>query len=186
MKTSVIRLAIVLLLFAPVLLTAQSPADKIFEKYAGQEGFTTVNISKEMFQMLQQMGSGNAKDTNMVEMKKMMDQLNGLKVLTFSFDSTKISKAVGIYNEFAGAFPASSYKELMTINEGREYVKFMTRQDGSGKISEMVMLMKDKTEVALLSLTGTIDLSTVSKLSKNMNIHGMENLQKMKGHMDKK
>jgi hypothetical protein len=41
------------------------------------------------------------------------------------------------------------------------------------------MLMKDKTEVAVLSLTGVIDLSTVSKLSKNMNIHGMEGLKKM-------
>ena len=43
----------------------------------------------------------------------------------------------------------------------------------------MVMLMKDKTEVAVLSLTGNIDLSTISKLSKGMNIHGMEGFQKM-------
>jgi hypothetical protein len=86
-----------------------------------------------------------------------------------------------VYNEFAGVFPANTYKELMTINEGRQNIKFMTKQDASGKISEMVMLMKDKTEVAVLSLTGNIDLSTVSKLSKGMNIHGMEGLNKM-GH----
>jgi hypothetical protein len=166
-------------LMTPILMNAQSPIDKVFEKYSNQDGFTSVNVSKEMFQMLMQMGQGDSKDTNMVEIKKMMEQLTGLKVLTFAFDSTKIVRAVSIYNEFAGVFPASTYKELMTINEGRQNIKFMTKQDAAGKISEMVMLMKDKTEVAVLSLTGNIDLSTVSKLSKGMNIHGMEGLKKM-------
>jgi len=163
----------------PILVKAQSPIDKVLEKYAGHDGFTTVNISREMFHMLMQMGEGNLKDSSAVEVKNMMEQLTGLKVLTFSFDSAKIVKAVSVYNEFAGVFPASTYKELMSVNEGRQNIKFMTKQDGSGKISEMVMLMKDKTEVAVLSLTGNIDLSTVSRLSKGMNIHGMEGLKKI-------
>ena len=166
-------------------MNAQSPLDKVIEKYSGQDGFTTVNISKEMFQMLQQLGAGDSKDTNAVEIKKMMEQLTGLKVLTFTFDSTKISRAVSVSNEFAALFPSGSYKELMTINEGRQNIRFLTKQDASGKISEMVMLMKDKTEVAVLSLTGNIDLSTVSKLSKGMNIHGMEGLGKIKQAHDK-
>ena len=174
-----LSLVVVAFMLVSFLVNAQSPIDKVFDKYASQDGFTTVNISKEMFQMLMQMGQGDSKDTSMVEMKKMMEQLTGLKVLTFAFDSTKIVKAVSVYNEFAGVFPPSTYKELMSINEGRQNIKFMTKQDASGKISEMVMLMKDKTEVAVLSLTGNIDLSTVSKLSKNMNIHGMEGLKKM-------
>jgi hypothetical protein len=184
MKKIVIFFALVAFMIVPSLMKGQSQIDKVFEKYAGQEGFTTVNISKEMFQMFQQMGA-NAKDSSALEIKKMMEQLNGLKVLTYSFDSTKVSKAVAVYNEFAGAYPAASYKELMTINEGREYVKFMTKQDAAGKITEMVMLMKNKTEVAVLSLTGTIDLSMVSKLSKGLNIHGMENLKKIKDHGNK-
>jgi hypothetical protein len=179
MKKLMLSLVCIAFMITPFILNAQSPIDKVFDKYATQDGFTTVNISKEMFQMLMQMGQGQLKDTSAVEIKKMMEQLTGLKVLTFGFDSTKIVKAVAVYNEFAGAFPASTYKELMTINEGRENIKFLTRQDASGKISEMVMLMKNKTEVAVLSLTGNIDLSTISKLSKGMNIHGMEGLRKM-------
>ena len=186
MKKFLIRFVLAGCLMLPFILNAQSPVDKVFEKYAGQDRFTTVNISKEMFQMFQQMGEANAKDTNMVELKKMMEQISGLKVLTFSFDSTDMVRAVAIYNEFAGCFPASTYKELMTINEGREYIKFMTKQDANGKISEMVMLMKDKKDVAVLSLTGQIDLSMVSKLSKGMNIHGMEKLSKIKNHGTKK
>lgn len=166
-------------LTVPLLVNAQSPIDKVFEKYSSQEGFTTVNISKELFQMLMQIGRNDSKDTSMAEMKKMMEQLSGLKVITFTFDSTRVARAVAVYNEFAGVFPAGTYKELMTVNEGRQNIKFLTKQDAAGKISEMVMLMKDKTEVAVLSLTGNIDLSTVSKLSKGMNIHGMEGLRKI-------
>ena len=185
MKKLMFSLVCVAFLTIPLLVNAQSPIDKVFDKYASQEGFTTVNITKELFQMLMQLGQGDAKDTNMVEMKKMMEQLTGLKVLTFSFDSTKIVKAVSVYNEFASVFPAGIYKELMTVNEGRQNIKFMTKQDASGKISEMVMLMKDKHEVAVLSLTGNIDLSTVSRLSKGMNIHGMEGLGKMRNPHNK-
>lgn len=179
MKKLMLSIVCMAFLMIPILVNAQSPIDKVFEKYASQDGFTSVNISKEMFQMLMQLGQGDSKDTNMVEIKRMMEQLTGLKVLTFAFDSTKIVKAVSVYNEFAGVFPAGTYKELMTIIEGRQNIKFMTKQDASGKINEMVMLMKDKNEVAVLSLIGNIDLSTVSKLSKGMNIHGMEGLKKM-------
>ena len=180
MKKTVLNLIVVSALLIPGMVFGQSPIDKVFEKYATQDGFTSVNITKEMFQMLMQMGQGESKDSSMTEVKKMMEQLTGLKVLTFNFDSTKITKAVSVYNEFAGVFPASSYKELMTVNEGRQSIKFLTRQETSGKISEMVMLMKDRNEVAVLSLTGNIDLAMVSKLSKGMTIKGMEGLKKMR------
>jgi hypothetical protein len=49
----------------------------------------------------------------------------------------------------------------------------------------MVMLVKGKDEIVVLDMTGLIDLSTISKLSKSMNIHGMENLQKMKDNHKK-
>lgn len=164
---------------------AQSPIDKVFDKYSGQDGFTTVNITKELMQMMLQMSQGETKDTNAIEIRKMMEQLNGLKILTFGFDSTKIVKAVSVYNEFAALFPPAIYKELMSVNEGRQSIRFLTKQDADGKINEMVMLMKDRDEVAVLSLLGHIDLATVSKLSKGMNLKGMEGFSKIrnyKGH----
>ncbi len=174
-----LRFTLTAFLVIPLFTMAQSPIDKVYEKYAGQERFTSVNFSREMFQMFQQM-IGDKTDTSALEMKKMMEQLTGLKVLSYSIDSNNMTKAVAIYNEFAGLFPASQYKEIMTVNEGRESYKFMTRQEVGGKVNEMVMLMKGKNEVALICLTGNIDLSSISKLSKGMNIKGMEKLQKMK------
>jgi hypothetical protein len=186
MKKSVYCLAIAAFVMISFITYAQSPIDKIYEKYSGQDGITAVNFTKEMFQMMQQMKIGDSAGGDMKEMKNIVDQLSGVKVLMYEFDSTQVMKAVGMYNEFAGAYSSSAYKELMTIQEGRQFVKFMTKQETSGKVSEFVMLLKDKKEVGVISLTGSIDLASISKMSKFMNIKGMDNLSKIKGeHMHK-
>jgi hypothetical protein len=186
MKKSVFILTAFVLVNLSTLLNAQSPIDKIYEKYSGQDGFTAVNFTKEMFQMIQKMSIGDSSDSDIQSAKQIMDQLSGLKVLMYNFDSLNVMKAVTIYNEFSAAYSSSAYKELMTIHEGRQYVRFMTKQDAAGKVSEFVMLMKDKTEVGVISLTGVIDLSSISKMSKFMNIKGMDNLNKIKDeHMHK-
>jgi predicted lipoprotein with Yx(FWY)xxD motif len=178
MKTRIIILVFAAFLAIPLLLNAQSPLDKIFNKYSGQDKFTTVSISKEMFtQILSMAASQN--DSASREMKGIMDKLTGLKVITYDIDTMDYSKAVSIYNEWAGIFPPSTYKELMAVTEGRDNYKFMTKQDADGKISEMVMLMKGRKELVVISLTGVIDMSNVSKISRSMGIHGMEGFQHM-------
>jgi hypothetical protein len=179
MKTLKLTAAIVAFLALSSLANAQSPFDKFYEKYNNQEGYTSVNITKELFQMFASMGN-EKNDTSIREMKKVMDQLTGMKVLSCKPDSLKPGKATAFYNEAYALFANPAYKELMTVNDGGNNVRFLTKQDAKGKISEMVMMAKGKDEMVVLNLTGTIDLSTISKISKSMNIHGMENLQKMK------
>ena len=163
---------------------AQSPFDKFYEKYSTQEGYTSVNISKDLFQMFASMGE-DKKDTSGQEMKKVLSQLIGLKVLSCKPDSMKPGKATVFFNEAVAIFNTPAYKELMTVNDDGNNVRFLTRQDGKDKISEMVMMAKGKDEMVVLDMTGLIDLSSISKISKSMNIHGMENLQKMKEHHKK-
>jgi hypothetical protein len=178
MKKYALIIAVTAFIVLTFRMNAQSPIDKFFEKYAGRDGYTSVNISKDMFQMLA--GIGDPKDTTNREFKKALEQLSGLRVLTCQADSMKPGKAAGFYNEANALFPVSVYKELMTVNDDGNNIRFLTQQDGMGKISEMVMLMKGKEEVVVLSILGSIDLSTISKISKSMNIHGMEKLERMK------
>ncbi|MCX6243543.1 MAG: DUF4252 domain-containing protein [Bacteroidetes bacterium] len=179
MKTLKLTFAIGAFLLLSAAANAQSPFDKFYEKYSTQEGYTAVNITKELFQMFASMNP-DKNDTSAQEMKKVMDQLNGMKVLSCKPDSLKPGKATIFYNEAVAIFNNSAYKELMTINADGSNVRFLTRQGGNGKISEMVMMAQGKDEMVILSLTGTIDLSTISKISKNMNIQGMEHLKDMK------
>jgi hypothetical protein len=179
MKKLICSLTVFVLIILATTVQGQTPLDKVYDKYAGEDGFTAVNISKDMFQLFQSIGDDKS-DADAKEMKKMISQLNGLKVLSCNADSVKPGKAIAFYSEVAVLYPTSIYKELMTINDGGDNIRFLTKQDGAGKIVEMVMLMRGKHEAMAMSLTGTIDLSTISKLSKTMNIHGMEKLQKVK------
>ena len=182
MKILKLTLTIAAFLALSSLANAQSPFDKFYEKYSTQEGYTAVKISKELFQMFASMGDDKS-DSSTLEMKKVMDQLSGMKVLSCKPDSLKPGKATAFYNEATALFANPAYKELMTVNDGGNNVRFLTKQDGKGKISEMVMMAKGKDEIVVLNLTGQIDLSTISKISKSMNIHGMEHLKDMKeGH----
>lgn len=183
MKRIMLVVAITTILGFSSFSYAQSSFDKVYEKYAGVEGYTAVNISKDMFQMFQSLG--NDSDPDAKEIKKVISQLSGLKVLSCNSDSLKPQKAQVFYNEVVALYPASVYKELMTINDGGENVRFLTKQDGAGRINELVMLLKGKHEATVLTLTGNIDLSTISKLSKSMNIHGMEDLGKLKPKVKK-
>jgi hypothetical protein len=184
MKNLKLTLAIAAFLTISSLANAQSSFDKFYEKYATQDGYTSVNISKELFQMFASMGN-DKNDTSTQEMKKVISQLNGLKVLSCKPDSLKPGKATIFFNEAVTIFNTPAYKELMTVNDDGKNFRFLTKQDGNGKVTELVMLAKGKEEMVILDMTGLIDLSTISKISKSMNIHGMENLQKMKEHHQK-
>ena len=52
----------------------------------------------------------------------------------------------------------------MTVNDEGNNVRFLTKSETNGKISEMVMLVKGKDEIVVLDMTGSIDLSTISKI----------------------
>jgi len=181
MKTTTIRTTLVLFLLVPFLAMAQyqSPAEKVYEKYAGKDGFTSVNINKELFQMIMKMEIDGEGTEKVQEMQDMMEHLDGLKVLTFESEEDP-EKVKSLYKEFNALFPSSDYTELMTIQENGSNIRFLTKQADNGKILEMVMLAEEENEVTLLSLVGLIDMSTISKLSGTMKIHGMDKLQKMK------
>lgn len=179
MKKSMIKTSMIAFIFFPLIMNAQSPLDKVFEKYAGQDGFTSVNISKDLFQMFTNMDSDD-KSADSKELKELIQQLTGLRILTYTGDSTKTAKRDATYNEFNALFPPSVYKEIMSVKEKNNDVRFLTKQEKNGKISEMVMLQKGSCTAIVLSVTGTIDLKNISKLSKSMNIKGLENLDHMK------
>lgn len=179
MKKIIKSLTIAAFLLIPIFMSAQSPFEKMFQKYSAKQGFTTVSVSNDMFHLF--MSMGDEKDTNTVELRKVMSQLTGLKVITCDIDSTNPARALAFYTEATAAFPPPIYKELITVAGIGEISRFLTKSDAAGKIHEMVMLTKGIKQHIAMSITGNIDLATISRLSKAMDIKGMENLQQLKG-----
>ena len=86
-------LLLVLAVAFPAFLVAQNSAvDKLFKKYSGKEGVTTVSISPELFQMVNAMGIEEIEDAEIP-----FDKIASVKILTIEDDS--LYQGVNFYTE---------------------------------------------------------------------------------------
>jgi hypothetical protein len=166
------------LFLIPVLfIRAQNaPVDKLFDKYAGKDGFTTVYISKYMFDMFR---SNEVKDQDADELNKVLGKLTSIKILTVE-DPAFIGKGVNFYDEIMKELPREQYKELMVVKDKESNVVFLAREE-KNVIVELLLIAggSDASNNVLISIQGEIDLKTISKLSESLNIEGMESLEKI-------
>ncbi len=171
MKKTIIMLLVVL---SPVWLMAQnSKLNDFFDKYSGQEGYTSVYITKYMFELFAKI-SDEQEDK---EFKEMTSKLNAIKILVA--DSLKELRNGGKFQkELLQILPKTNYKDLMIVKEGRQNIRFLIREEKS-KISELVMIVTGDDDPVLMFLEGDIDLKSISKMSKSMTIKGFEHLEKV-------
>ena len=165
MKTTLFIIA--LILFPVSAIPQENPVDKIFEKYSGMDGFTSVYISRHMFGLF---SSIENKDK---DMEDILGKLTGIRILT-----SKKSPGVNFFAEILKDLPAGEYQELMVIKEKGQDFKFLIR-DNDGQISELLMVAGGDSNNALISIRGNIDLNTISKLSRSMKIDGLDALEKI-------
>lgn len=169
MKTLIFSLIFV---YAGLAAQSQTAADELFDKYSGQDGFTTVYISKYMFDLFAQIDS---EDPEYKDFEEVVSKLNSIKILASEGGQPS---AINFYDEIMQSLPVAEYKELMVVKEKDQDLKFLIKEE-KGLIRELLLVVGGGNENVLISIQGTIDLETISKLSKTMNIHGMENLEKM-------
>ena len=170
MKRIIIPVILIMLSF---MANAQTSAvDQLFAKYADKDGFTTVSISKAMFSLFA--SEQETKD----EFNKAVKGLESIRILApDSAIQAQMKGKLNFYNEISKSLPLSQYEELMSVKEKDQVFKMLIRKKGS-VITEFLMIGGGKDNV-LICITGNIDLKSISKLSKAMNIEGMENIDKV-------
>lgn len=164
---------IVLIVCSVAMYAQHTAADKLFDKYSGKDGFTTVYISKYMFNLFAQIESN---DEDFKDFEEVVSKLNSIKIL--ASDGTQEPSGINFYNEIMTELPVQQYQELMRVKEKDQDMKFLIHED-KGQIKELLLIVGGTNENVLISIQGNIDLETISKLSKTMNIEGMENLEKI-------
>lgn len=166
------------LLSIPMSLFAQDPPiDLLIKKYGGEDGFTTVVISGEMFSLFSTVDSaGENADIN-----KLMKSLSSIKIVNIDKSKYKDSK-LEFYTQLMKDLPKEKYLELMTVKEKDQNVKFFIRKLETGRIGEMIMVSTGDDDNTLISISGQIDLNDMSKLSKTLGIQGLENLKELEGY----
>lgn len=174
MNTGMKKLMVGIVMMA-VAVAAQAQGDaisKFFSKYQNDESFSQVNMSSKMFSLMANLEVENPEDQEVVNM---ISKLKGLKILA----KEEARNSRELYKEALGMIPAKEYEELMSVRDKDKDMKFFIKESG-GKISELVMVAGGNEEFMLLTLFGEIDLKQVSKISKKMNIDGLENLENIK------
>ncbi len=175
MKTKFLAAIVTLMILGAQSLFAQnSAALGLYDKYGGKEGYTTVSISKELFGMFAEMETD---DPDMAEVREMMNQLEGIKVLMYETEDAADSELARFKSEI-GKIQVQGYTELMVVKEKGEEVKFLSMKKGD-KIGELLLLINGETEAGFVTINGLIDMKTIGKLSKAMNFEGMEKLEEL-------
>ena len=161
----------VLILLGLAVFGQKTAVDKIFDKYSGKDGYTTVYISNFMFNLL---NSLDIDDPEYAEFTKATKGINSIRILAQDGSG---SESFG--KELIAMLPRSEYKELMVVKEENEEVLFLAREQ-NGKITEFLLISSGGSDDALIAITGDIDLESLSSIGKGLNMPGMENLEELK------
>lgn len=148
---------------------------RFFKQYADDERFTVVYVAPKLFNMVSKIQTD---DEDWNKMRDVVKDLGGLRVLT----ADSITDGLQLYKDALSRVPANEYSELLTVRDGKENVRIWTKESTDGSvINELLLLVGAPDEFVLLSFTGKIDLDKISELSKDLDIKGAEQLEKVKG-----
>ncbi len=151
-------------------VNAQDAAiSSLFDKYADNEELTKVSISQKMFSLFTNL---EPDDPETKELADAISKLKGVKILA----SDSIADGRKYYREASQNIRKSQFEELMSVRDGDKDMVFMIKESG-GIISELLMLVGGDHQFVAMDLFGEIDLKQISKLSKGMNMKGMEYLE---------
>ncbi|MGB0425021.1 MAG: DUF4252 domain-containing protein, partial [Flavobacteriales bacterium] len=71
-----------------------------------------------------------------------------------------------------------SYEVLMTVDDNDEDMTFFIKEN-NGIITELLMIVGGNDNFMIMSIVGDIDLNQIAKLSRTLDIEGMENLENL-------
>lgn len=169
MKTKWIFMIAGLLLVQYAGLAQKDPVDRVFEKYSGKEGFTTVYITSKMFSLFSE---AEVEDE---EFNDLVNSLKSIRILATD-DSENSDASINFYKEIMDELPVDEYEELMVVQEKDQQLKFLVKEK-EGRIVELLLVAGGSGDNALIDIRGNIDLKKVAQLSKMINVEGMEQLQ---------
>lgn len=147
----------------------KNPIDELFDKYSGQDGFTTVFISSRMFSMFAGIESSDPEFTDL------MQRLKSIRILSVE-DTVKYAK-LDFHAELGKKVDYSTYEDLMLVKSGAKTVRFLVKYNGN-RFSELLMVTSGGGGgSSLISIKGDLDMKNITDISKTMGIKDMEALQ---------
>ena len=158
------KLFLILAVVLPMAVLAQkTPVDKLFDKYANQDGITTVNLTEQLLQLLSQFDSGDESTNNV------LSGLKGIRIL--SIEDEELNKKIDFYTELGKEdfFKNNKYEPLMEVTEDNEIIRLMAKNINAGKLTDLILVVSGD-ENTLIYIKGTVNLKDIGKITKAANI----------------
>ena len=156
----IISAAIALLIVSVSSLSAQN-IQKMYERYSGEKGVSSVYISPVMFKLMKSLPVMEIGDEN-VQMAELIQSFNGMYIL--DVENPAISKKMS--EEVKSWLDKGTYETLMEAKEEGESVKICIRQE-KDMIKEFMLFSQENgesPETALIYISGDIKASDLSKI----------------------
>lgn len=149
---------------------AQTSSDLFFEKYEGESGFTSVNISQKLFEMVATVAPDDE-----AEFREMASGLKGIKVLVYENREGSL-RSKELYAEAEAGMKLNGFDELLNVISDDENVRILSSQANPNVIDELIILVCSEEEFVLVDIFGKIDLEKLSKMAGGIDIDGMDKL----------
>lgn len=147
-------------------ISAQDPVNEVFNQYAGKEGFTTVNITGDLFKMMLEM---NKEDH---PARQLATQVDEIKILA---QEKKSEPNPDFHEMIYKKLNRKDFKELMTVRDSKDNVDILAKEQ-NGIITEFLLIASGDENV-LIRIKGHIVLHELAGLSESVDLKGFEMLK---------
>ncbi len=145
----------------PALMVAQNSAvDKLFNKYKGQDGVTTVQIGPELFQIMNAM---DIDELDIGDSEIPFDKVASVKILTIEDDEKY--QEVNFYDEIKDELKTDDFAEVMTVDDGGETVRMWMKAE-KAVVSEFLLIVGGDDNV-LIYITGNFNMNDLEELAES-------------------
>jgi hypothetical protein len=157
LKTEAMK-RLLLLAILTILFTfayGQKSIDSLFEKYGGQEGFTTVTIDGNLFKLARCFGNDDEDNDN-----SMCANITEIRILTQEDETMQIENFYGMVMK---DIDLDKYEEFMRVKESDQDLRMLVRADG--KRFKEFLLIAGGSNNAVIQIKGDLSFDDAKKLS---------------------
>jgi hypothetical protein len=169
-----------LLVFATLISTfsfgQKDAIASFFGDYMDDDRFTSVSIGPKLFSMVSKVTPEDMDP----EVRELINKLERLRILTADLDD-----GMSYFRDAEKRINRKEYEELMVVKEGRnEEVLFLVKEKGD-IIYELLMISGSEDDFTLISFIGDLDLNVLAKLTKDLDIDGIEHFEDLEDNREK-
>lgn len=165
------------MIFTLLVLISITGYSQNFNKYDTMKNVDAVVMTSKMFKLLSKVDLSSS-DPEAQQYLDLIDNLKEIRIYTSNQNSIRSQMA----DDVSSYLNKGSLDELMRVSESGRNIKFYSRPGKNDNfVSELFMFMegeKDGKPISvIMSITGNLDLTKISKLTSELKVPGSEELK---------